>query len=76
MAGIADVAKQAGVKEADVKAVFQAIRTLAADERVSIKSFGSFQFKETAARAGRNPKTGAAIQIPAKMSLKFSASKG
>lgn len=71
MAGIADVAKQAGVKEADVKAVFQAVATLAADERVTVKGFGTFKFKTRAARTGRNPQTGEAVQIPEKTVLVF-----
>lgn len=75
MAGIADVAKQAGIKEEQVKAVFQAVATLAANERVTIKGFGGFQVKETAARTGRNPQTGEPIQIEAKQTLKFSAAK-
>lgn len=75
MAGIADVAKQAGVKEEQVKAVFKAVATMAADERVTIKGFGSFQFKTKAAHAGINPKTKEPIQIPEKTTLKFSAAK-
>ncbi len=75
MAGIADVAKQADVEEKQVKAVFHALATIAASERVIIKGFGSFQVRETAAREGRNPQTGEAIQIPAKQVLKFKASK-
>lgn len=75
MAGIADVAKQADIEEKQVKAVFHALATIAASERVIIKGFGSFQIKEVAAREGRNPQTGEAIQIPAKQVLKFKASK-
>ena len=75
MAGIAEVAKQAGVKEEQAKAVFQAVETLSAKERVVIRGFGSFQVKTLAARAGTNPKTKEPIQIPAKSVLKFKASK-
>ncbi len=75
MAGIAEVAKQAGVKEEQAKAVFQAVETLSAKERVVIRGFGSFQVKTLAARAGINPKTQEPIQIPAKDVLKFKASK-
>lgn len=75
MAGIAEVAKQAGVKEEQAKAVFQAVETLSAKERVVIRGFGSFQVKTLAARAGINPKTQEPIQIPAKQVLKFKASK-
>jgi len=75
MAGIAEVAKQAGVKEEQVKAVFQAVENLSWTDRVIIKGFGSFQVKTLAARAGINPKTQEPIQIPAKDVLKFKASK-
>ncbi|NJD38749.1 MAG: HU family DNA-binding protein [Geobacter sp.] len=75
MAGINELAKAADVKEEQVKAVFQAVATLAADERVTIKRFGSFQFKTKAAHAGINPKTKEPIQIPEKTTLKFTAAK-
>ena len=73
MAGIADVAKAAGVKEAEVKAVFEAIKSSA--DRVIIKGFGTFQTKTRAARAGRNPQTGEAITIQEKQVLTFKAVK-
>lgn len=73
MAGINDVAKASGVKEADVKAVFEAIKNCS--ERVIIKGFGSFEVKTSAARTGRNPQTGEALLIPAKAALKFKAAK-
>lgn len=75
MAGIADVAKQAGIKVDEVKAAFTAVATLAADERVTIKGFGSFQFKTKAARTAKNPKTGEAVQVPEKIVLAFKAAK-
>ena len=75
MAGISSIAKVAGVKEEQVKAVFHAISLMAAEERVTVKGFGSFQIKQKAAREGRNPKTGETIRIPEKLVLKFSAAK-
>lgn len=71
MAGIADVAKLAGIKAEQVAAVFNAVSTLAADERVTVRGFGSFQFKTRAARTARNPKTGEAVQVPEKTVLTF-----
>ncbi|MDB5985659.1 MAG: histone family protein DNA-binding protein [Nevskia sp.] len=41
-------------------------------ERVSLPGFGAFTVTERAARTGRNPGTGAAIDIPAKKVVKFS----
>jgi len=43
--------------------------------KVSISGLGTFKAKERAARAGRNPRTGETIQIPAKKVVKFRASK-
>lgn len=73
MAGISDVAKAAGVKEEQVKAVFEAVKN--SPQRVIIKGFGTFETKTRAARSGRNPQTGATIAIPAKTVLAFKAAK-
>ena len=43
---------------------------------VAISGFGKFYVVERAARAGRNPKTGEAIDIPASSAVKFSPGKG
>lgn len=42
---------------------------------VQLRSFGTFQRTERAARTGRNPKTGEAIALPAKAGVKFKAAK-
>ena len=42
-------------------------------DRISLVGFGSFSITNRAARAGRNPKTGAVIQIAAKNTVKFKA---
>jgi DNA-binding protein HU-beta len=73
MAGIADVAKKAGIKPEWVTALFDAIRE--SPERVIIKGFGTFETKTRAGRNGRNPQTGAVIVIPAKTVLTFKAAK-
>ena len=43
------------------------------DSDVTLVGFGKFYASQVAARAGRNPKTGAAIQIGAYVQPKFSA---
>lgn len=43
----------------------------AAGERVTLVGFGTFRVRERKARSGRNPQTGATIQIPAKKVPKF-----
>ena len=45
-------------------------------EEVNFTGWGKFEVKETAARVGRNPKTGEEVQIPAKKVIKFKAGKG
>ncbi len=44
-------------------------------DRVVIGGFGTFETRERAARAGRNPATGEAMQIPAKTYPAFKAAK-
>jgi len=57
-------------------AIFSAITAhLAQGERVAISGFGSFTVSERAARQGRNPATGEAIEIPASKNAKFKAGK-
>jgi DNA-binding protein HU-beta len=45
-------------------------------DTVTLVGFGTFSVKERAARTGRNPKTGAAIQIAASKVPGFKAGKG
>lgn len=48
---------------------------LASGQRVEIVGFGSFSVSSREARTGRNPKTGAALQIAAKKVAKFKPGK-
>lgn len=48
---------------------------LARAEVVSLVGFGSFSQRHRAARAGRSPKTGEIIQIPASVSVGFKPGK-
>jgi DNA-binding protein HU-beta len=48
---------------------------IANDGEVKIQGFGNFKKSLRAARTGRNPATGAAVEIPAKTSVKFKAGK-
>ncbi|NOX89355.1 MAG: HU family DNA-binding protein [Calditrichaeota bacterium] len=50
--------------------------SLAKGESVSLVGFGTFSVSERAARKGRNPQTGAEIQIPARKVPVFRAGKG
>ena len=59
-----------------VETLFDSItKSLKKKDPVAISGFGTFKLKQTKARMGRNPKTGEAIQIPAKRKITFRASK-
>jgi len=49
--------------------------TLKNGDKVAMLGFGTFSISERAARTGRNPKTGEAIQIAAKKVIKFKPGK-
>ena len=51
------------------------INALKKGERVAIAGFGTFSVGSRAARQGRNPQTGATIQIPASKTPRFKAGK-
>lgn len=50
-------------------------QTLKTGEEISIVGFGSFKVREVASRTGRNPQTGASIEIPARKRVQFTAGK-
>lgn len=65
-------------KQADqaLKAVVEAIKdTLGAGNELSIPELGKFSVTLRAARSGKNPLTGAALQIPERKVPKFSPAK-
>ncbi|WP_225008022.1 HU family DNA-binding protein [Novosphingobium percolationis] len=74
------VAAEHGLSKADAKkiveTVFGAIADAAAKgDEVSLNGFGKFRVKDTPAREGRNPATGAAMQIAASRKLAFAPAK-
>lgn len=59
-----------------VNATFNTVRdSLVRGEKVIITGFGTFLVRSRAARRGRNPQTGQAIQIPSKKLPSFTAGK-
>lgn len=75
------VAERAGITKAEageaVDAVFDAITsTLKNGDDVRLVGFGTFSVSHRKATKGRNPATGAAIDIPASNQAKFKAGKG
>ena len=51
------------------------IDALGAGDKVELRGFGSFRLRHRAPRTGRNPKTGALVQIPAKQVPWFTVGK-
>jgi DNA-binding protein HU-beta len=72
------MAAGAGLSKADAKRALEAFvgattESLKNGDKVALVGFGSFGVAERSARTGRNPKTGATINIPAKKVVKFKA---
>ncbi|WP_425342120.1 HU family DNA-binding protein [Jiella mangrovi] len=60
-----------------VDAVFEAIETaMAKGDDVRLVGFGTFSVSHRAASKGRNPSTGAEVDIPARNVPKFAPGKG
>ena len=68
---VEEVARAAELNKRDaeviVETVFESIiRALHKGEKVELRGFGSFRTRERGPRRGRNPKTGAPVDVPAK----------
>ena len=77
---IANVAEKTGLTKADITKTLTGIvdtisETLASGEKVTFVGFGTFGVNDLAARKGRNPQTGKAIDIPARKKPAFKAGK-
>ena len=75
IAEAADISKASAGRALD--AALEAItKSLAQSEPVSLVGFGTFLVRERAARTGRNPQTGASIEIAAAKLPAFKPGKG
>lgn len=77
---IGAVAQKSGLTKKDSEAAIDAFvavveDSLAKEEKVVLVGFGTFETKNRAARKGRNPQTGEAIDIPASKAPVFKAGK-
>jgi DNA-binding protein HU-beta len=73
-------ADKTGLKQAQVKDLFEQVSKLAASEvqakgEFVLPGFGKLVRSERKARKGRNPATGEVVKIPARTTLKFRVSK-
>ncbi|RLJ64834.1 HU family DNA-binding protein [Sulfurisoma sediminicola] len=71
-------AKEADISKAAAERALSAmigavVKTVSKGDTVALIGFGTFKSAKRAARTGKNPKTGAAIKIPATTVPKFSA---
>ena len=72
------IASAANLSKADAKRALESLtsnvtRALQNGNKVALIGFGTFSISNRAARTGRNPQTGATIQIAAKRVAKFKA---
>ena len=75
------MAADAGISKAAAKAALDSLtgsvtKALQGGEKVSLVGWGTWSVSNRAARTGRNPQTGATIQIAAKNVVKFKAGAG
>lgn len=78
---VASIAERAGLTKKDAEKALDAFTATVVDalkkgEKVNLVGFGVFEVRERKARIGRNPQTGAAIQIPATKVPAFRPGKG
>jgi len=62
--------------EVIVESIFDSVvKALRANDKIEIRGFGSFRTRQRQSRIGRNPKTGARVEVPAKRIPYFKPSK-
>jgi DNA-binding protein HU-beta len=74
------VASKANIEKSDAKKALDAVlegivEATKRGEEVNLPGFGKFKVKDSPARQGRNPGTGAVIEIAASRKLGFSPAK-
>ena len=77
---IDDVSRVAELSRKDsetiVETIFESIvKSLRTGDKIEIRGFGSFRTRQRNPRIGRNPKTGARVEVPAKKIPYFKPSK-
>ena len=77
---VAAIAEKTELSKKDAEKALKAFTDVVAEElrkgeKIQLVGFGTFEVSERAAREGRNPQTGEAMQIAASKSPKFKAGK-
>ena len=78
---VARMAREGGLTKADANRALDAfldnvVKALKKGHKVTLVGFGTFQVGRRRARAGRHPRTGAPMKIPAHRVPRFAAGKG
>jgi len=73
------IASETGISKKDTGVIVNLIlenigRALVSSDKVELRGFGSFKVKQRRSRQARNPRTGAAVDVPAKKVPYFKAS--
>ena len=77
---IAKIAKDTGSSKAGAAAAVESLidgikRSLKKGDAITFVGFGTFKTAQRKARTARNPQTGAAIKVPKRRVVRFSAGK-
>jgi len=77
---VANIAADANLSKADAERALKAFmgnvtKALKSNGKMTLTGFGTFMVANRAARTGRNPQTGAPIQIKAGKTIRFKAGK-
>lgn len=72
------IAEKAGLTKADAGRAYDAmfegvVKGLKKDKKVTLTGFATFNAKNKPASTGRNPRTGAAVKIPARVAVTIKA---
>ncbi len=74
------IADKTGIPQAQVAIIVQSIidgitEILVSEGRIELRNFGVFEVRRRKARRGRNPRTGEAVDVPARMVVTFKPGK-
>ena len=70
------IAHRSGIRQVQALAIVQGVfdgivATLAGQGRIELRNFGVFEVKRRKPRKARNPRTGEAVEVPAKLAVAF-----
>jgi integration host factor subunit beta len=76
---VEEISKETGLSKKDTSIVVNLIidnliKALAEGDKVELRGFGSFKVKSRKSLKARNPRTGTAVEVPAKLVPYFKAS--